>query len=210
MAAATGLTIVKRFDYRGDPTEEWSNTYWFTGTPPADATAWRALLDAVVLSEKKCYPSSVGVQRAYGYNDDTGHKPDDTGDVAPAVYGVDLSIAPETVVLGTLVTSTGTKMPGDTAVWARWKTSRRTVPGGKAIYLRKFYHPAYCQTGTPDTIMAVQKTNLLAHATAMQDGTLPGSRKITTCGQTDVITAVGASTYTTVRTLKRRAKRRPD
>src|SRR6266576_2358533 len=45
MAATTdtapSLTIVKRFNYRGDVDEEFSNTYHFSGTTPADAAAWK-------------------------------------------------------------------------------------------------------------------------------------------------------------------------
>jgi len=207
MAAATGLTIIKRFSYRGDSMEEYSNTYWFTGTAPADATAWRALFDAVVTLEKACYPAAVTVVRGYGYNDDAGHKPDDEGDVAPAVWTVDLTVAPDTPVVGTCGVSGGAAAGGDSAVWVRWKTSRVTSPGGKAIYLRKYFHPAILQTGTTDTLGTVQKANLLALGAGMYSGTLPGSRKITTAGKTDVILGHGASTYVTVRTLKRRGKR---
>lgn len=207
MAAATGLTIVKRMTYRGDATEEYSNTYWFTGTAPASAGAWRTFFDEVVAIEKTVYPSTVSVIRGYGYNDDTGHKPDDTGAVAPAVWTVDLTVAPASPVAGTLSVTGGTVLAGDSAAWFRAKTSRLTSPGGKAIYLRKYFHPAVAASGTPDTILAGQKSQLVNLATALTDGTLATGRKLTTAGQTDVITSVGASTYTTVRTLKRRGKR---
>src|SRR4051812_20583291 len=101
VSTACGVTVVKRFTYRGDANEEYSNTYWFTQAPPSDATAWRALFDALVLQEKTLYPSSVNVVRGYGYNDDTGHKSGDEGDVAPAVFTVDLTVAPNTIVPGT-------------------------------------------------------------------------------------------------------------
>lgn len=207
MAAACGLTIVKRFLYRTDATEEWSNTYWFTGSAPSTTTTWRTFFDEVVTTEKPIYHSGVTVIRGYGYNDDTGHKPDDEGDVAPSVWNVDLRIAPETPVAGTLNISSAWVLAGDSSVWMRAKTSRLTSPGGKPIYLRKYYHPAATASSTPDVILAGQKTALVAHATKLTDGTLTSGRKWTTAGQTDVITAVGASSYTTVRTLKRRPKR---
>lgn len=207
MAAACGLTIVKKFLYRGDATEEYSNTYWFTGSAPTTAAAWRTFFDEIVTTEKAIYHSGVTVIRGYGYNDDDGHKPDDEGDVAPAVWTVDLTIAPETPVAGTLTYASSWILAGDSAVWLRAKTSRVTSPGGKPIYLRKYYHPAASPSSTPDVIAPNQKAALVAHATKLTDGTLATGRKWTTAGKTDVITAVGASAYTTVRTLKRRAKR---
>lgn len=208
MATACGLTVIKRFFRHGVQNEEYSNTYWFTGGPPADDTAWRTFFDAVVTSEKAIYLSSCQVIRGYGYNDDSGHKPGDTGDVAPAVFSVDLTVAPNTVVNGSLALGTGIIAPSDAAVWARWKTSRRTNPGGKPIYVRKYFHPAIAtDSNNSDQVLAAQKTALTTHATKMQDGTLPGARKITTCGVNDVILAVGASSWITTRTLKRRGKR---
>lgn len=208
MAAACGITVIKRFTYRGNATEEYSNTYWLTGAAPSTDASWRALFDAIVLTEKAIYPSGTVVARGYGYNDDTGHKPGDEGAVAPAVYVLDLVAAAATVP-GTLVVSGLIANPGDTAVWARWKTSRVTSPGGKAIYVRKYYHPTYSvSSGSPDTVLALQRTALLAHAAKLWDGTLnAASQKITTCGRSDVIVGANASTYITTRTLKRRGKR---
>lgn len=208
MSTATGLTIVKRFLYRGDASEEYSNSYWFKPVdPPADADAWKALFDAVVAEEKKVYSGAVEVIRAYGYDDDTGHKPEDTGTVSPAVWSEDLRVAPLAVIPGTLATTGGVQMPGDDAVWVRWKTQRRTVPGGKPIYLRKYFHLAWSTTGGGDNILAAQKTALLAFGAFMYGGTLPGSRTITTPGRLDTIEGTGASSFITTRTLKRRGKR---
>lgn len=208
MATATGITIVKRFAYRGNANEEFANSYWFKPVaPPTTDAAWRTLLDAIVASEKPIYPSNVNVIRAYGYADDTGHKPGDTGAVAPAVYSVDFRVAPEVIVPGTLSVGTGIVMPGDDAVWIRWKTQRRTSPGGKPIYVRKYFHPAYSVSTGGDSIFATQKTNLLAHAAKMYDGTLPGARTIVTPGTLDTISDHGASSFITTRTLKRRGRR---
>lgn len=209
MAAATGLTIVKRFNYRGDASEEYSNTYWFTPlTPPADAAAWRALFNAIVAVEKTIYPGQVEVIRGYGYNDDTGHRPGDSGAVAPSVWQLDLRVSPETVVGGTLTVSTPlARAPGDSAVWVRWKTSRVTSPGGKPIYIRKYFHPAVFTGTAPDTVDPSQKTQLLALGALLDGGTLPGARKITTAGQSDTILNHGCSNFITTRTLKRRGKR---
>jgi hypothetical protein len=208
MAAAVGLTIIKRFLYRGNANEEYSNTYWLTPTTaPADDAAWRTLFNAIVAGEKTCYPAQVEVIRGYGYNDDTGHKPGDSGAVSPAVWSVDLRVAPEVVVPGTLDLTGVIRSPGDDAVWVRWKTSRRTSPGSKPIYIRKYFHPATFASTAVDTVGTTQRTNLLAFGALMDGGTLPGSRKITTCGRNDVILNHGASVNTTTRTLKRRGKR---
>lgn len=199
MAAKTGLTIVKKFSYRGDANEEWSNTYHFTGTVPADSTAWRALFDAVVLQEKTVYTADVHVIRGYGYADDA--------DNATSVWTVDLEVSPETPVAGTLSIGTQSYNPGDCAVWARWKTSRLNTKG-KAIYLRKYFHLALsASTSDFDTIGAAQKAALIAFAGKMDDGTLVGSRKITARTHDDVILNHGASSYITTRSLKRRGKR---
>lgn len=208
MAAACGVTVIKRFTYRGNASEEYSNTYWLTGSAPSNTTDWQALADAIVASEKQCYPSTVTVVRYYGYNDDTGHKPEDTGAVAPAVYSRDLVAAAATVP-GTLSMSGNIAAPGDAAVWIRWKTSRVTSPGGKAIYIRKYFHPASLVSATGgDAIATAQRTALLAHGAKMWDGTLnAASQKITTCGKNDTIVGTNASTYVTTRTLKRRGKR---
>jgi hypothetical protein len=208
VATATGLTIVKRFNYRGDPNEEYSNSYWFTPTtPPADDTAWRALLDAVVLVEKTIYPASCQVIRAYGYNDDTGHKPGDEGAVAGAVYNVDLRVAPNTPVAGTLATGGIELAPGDAAVWERWKTNRRTSPGSKPIYIRKYFHPALGNGTDADLVATAQKNALNALGAKLDDGSLPGGRKITVAGRSDVILSHGCSNFMTTRTLKRRGRR---
>jgi hypothetical protein len=66
MASLVGLTIVKRFPYRGDANEEWSNQYHLTGSIPADSTAWKTLADALIAEEKKLYTSGTKVIRAYG------------------------------------------------------------------------------------------------------------------------------------------------
>jgi len=210
MPAQTGMTVVKKFPYRGDPTEEFSNTYWFTGTVPANDTEFLALFNALVAQEKTVYSADVTIIRGYGYNDNTGHRSTDPPgtDVAPSVWTRDL-VAASATVPGTLVPTGGAQQSGDTAVWARWKTSRRTNPGGKAIYLRKYFHDVFATISgsAADQVLPAQKSALLAFAAKMWDGTFIDARKITAAGQTDVILGANASSYVTTRTLKRRGKR---
>ena len=200
MATQVGLTVVKRFNYRGDANEEFSNTYHLTGSVPADAAAWRTLFDALVTQEKTVYSSAVHVIRGYGYDSDA--------DDAHAVWSVDLTVSPNTPVAGTLSVAGGLgPAPGDAAVWVRWKTSRLNSKG-KAIYLRKYFHDAQqIGTPTPDTVLASQVTALNAFGTKLFDGSFTEARTITARGHVDTILARGSSSYITTRTLKRRGKR---
>jgi hypothetical protein len=200
------VTVIKRMTYRGSD-EEYSSNYWFTGTAPTTGANWRALFDAIVDTEVSVYPSTVEVVAGYGYNDNSGHRGIPLEDVAAAVWSVDLTVSPNTPVPGELPTSGGLRMPGDDAVWCRWKTDRLNSKG-KAVFLRKYFHPAYMDASNPpDAVLPNQITNLNVHAAAMQDGSLPGGRHITAAGHTDTIVSHGASTYITTRTLKRRGKR---
>jgi hypothetical protein len=192
---ACGLTIIKKFTYRADTQEEWSNQYWFTGATPADATAWNTLRAAIVAVERTIYPAAVTVIGAYGYASDA--------DGATAVY----SLAPGVGDLaGQLSLTGGHVAPGDDAVWVRWKTSR-TNTNGKPIYLRKYFHPAVITDSTAEDVLAAQTTALDALALKCKDGTLPDGRTITARGHTDTIVSSSSSPWSTTRTLKRRGKR---
>lgn len=196
MAAVVGLTVIKRFPYRADTTEEWSNQYHFTGAIPADDAAWTALFNALVVIEKPCYSSLAGVVQGYGYATDNE---DD-----PSVWTHDIHSSP---VAGTLATSGGQSLPGDAAVWARWKTSRLNTKG-KAIYLRKYFHMATATTATTgDVILPAQKTALLALGAKLQDGTFIDGRTIRSMHHDETILSHSASDWVTTRTLKRRGKR---
>src|SRR5436190_17520004 len=94
-----GLTIIKRFTYRGQP-EEWSNHYQLSGSTPADSAAWRTLFDALVTQEKNIYSSNTVVVGGYGY-DRTPQKGDH------ALWSVDLTVAPNTPVPGLMAPPTG-------------------------------------------------------------------------------------------------------
>lgn len=199
MAAKVGITIVKKFTYRGDPTEEFSNTYHLTGAVPADDAAWRTLFDALVAQEKTVYSATNTVIRGYGYATDN---PDDN-----SVWSVNLDGSTGFLpVAGTLTVTSATPAPGDCAVWVRWKTSRLNSKG-KAIYLRKYFHGVWLNSGTADDVMTGQKTALAAFGTKLRDGSFVDGRTITAQTHTDTILSSSASSYATTRTLKRRGKR---
>lgn len=199
MASVVGLTVIKKFSYRGNANEEWSNDYHLDGAIPADAAAWRTLFDALVVQEKPCYLSNVSVVAGYGYDSDDPN--------AHAVWSVDLTTSPNTPVAGTGTFTAGTASPGDAAVWVRWKTSR-TNTKGKPIYLRKYFHGAVNQgSGNQDLVIAGQVTALNALGAKLSDGTFLDGRKIRSRSHAETIINHGASTYVTTRTLKRRGKR---
>lgn len=199
-APTTVLTIVKRMPYRLATDEEYSNTYMLTGSTPANSAAWRTLFDEIVAQEKTLYKSDVQVIKGYGYS-----TPPAAGVVA--VWSVDLRVAPNSPVNGTL--AGGTRQGGDTAAWVRWGLDRLNAKG-KRVYLRKYFHPAYVASGsaTPDVVESTWVTAAAAFGTKLRDGTLTGGRVIVDRLGTLTIGA-GVSSFTTTRTLKRRSKKNP-
>lgn len=191
------VTIIKKFAYRGDSEEEWSNKYFLTGGVPASSTDWLALVNALKAEERKLYSPSTTVIRAYGYADDALN--------ADSVYQRDMIAASETVV-GTLAATSGTATQCETAAWVRWKTSR--MSRGKAIYLRKYFHSGYAATAAPDTPSTAWSTALLAFGAKMRDGTFLDGRTVRARLQTgETFLGHNASTYLTTRELKRRGRR---
>ena len=201
MPTATGLVTIKKFSYRDDNDEEWSNKWWFTGVIPADETAWLNLFTAVVNLEKACFTSNCTVVRAYGYDNSDDHSP------AVWVYDLESEAAP---IPGTLVINTGvdTLMSGDQAGLIWWKTSRRNARG-KWVYLRKYFHDGTINTADSDAISGNSAAAYGNLALKMSDGTLAGGRIVRSPGQDEVIQEASASSWVTTRTLKRRGKRKP-
>lgn len=200
MAAVVGLTIVKAFTYRGDANEEWSNQYWLTGPIPSDSIAWRALFDSVCATEKTLYEPPCRIVRGYGYDSDVEN--------APAVWSVDLTVAPNAPITGTFTGHEGlADAPGDAAVWVRWKTSRLNVKG-KPIYLRKYFHAVKLDgLNNGDTVNNNQQAAYLAFGSTMMNGTLLGGRSIRSQTHAEALQSTGVAPFITTRTLKRRGKR---
>lgn len=188
---------MKKFTYRGDANEEFSNKYYLTGTDPASPAAWTTLFDALVAEEKKLFTNNVSIIRGYGYTDDSP--------TAASVWSRDLVAAAATVA-GTFVGG-GQTTPGDVAACVRWKTSRLTSKG-KPIYLRKYYHGARADASVADNVLAAHKTAYEAFATLLWDGAGVDGREIRGPGQaSEVILGSSCLPHLTTRTLKRRGKR---
>lgn len=195
MPDTPSITIVKRFNYRGDANEEFSNKYHFEGETPISDAEWKTLADAIIASERPMFPSSVKFVRAYGYK----------AGVEFADGVIDYTAAPLTPVSGSLVTSGSIAAPGDAAFWVRWRTPDRNSRG-KWIYLRKYFHAAMLPASGGDTLFPAQTTAAAAHGEKMKDGTLPGGAKI--CGPQGADAGpVTVSPFVTTRTLKRRGPR---
>lgn len=191
--AAPAITTIKRFNYRGDPNEEFSNTYHMT-TAPTDDT-FQDLVADVVNAEAKVLLTEVTIIRAYGY-DDSDH---------PAKWSWDFTVNPTDLVPGLFPPTGATVGPGDTAYWIRWDTGRKNKRG-KAIYLRKYFHPALLEPSLPDTIHPNLKTALLDFGNNM---TAPLPNGFQLAGPDGIAPPgpVEASEFYTTRTLKRRGKR---
>lgn len=195
MADVVGLTVIKKFTYRNDATEEWSNQYHFTGALPSDDAAWVALFDALVAQEKTLYPSYSAVVAGYGYTSDDPSQ--------HAQWTHDISASP---VAGTYTVGSGHVAPGDAAMLVSWKTSR-TNSRGKAIYLRKYFHNAVVNPTNQDVIDAGLQTAAAAFALKLYDGTFIDGRTLRSRGNSETLLTHAVANYVTTRTLKRRGKR---
>lgn len=193
------MVIVKRFPYKALTDEEWSNKYWFTGATPADDAAWNALFNALTAQEKTCYTDNTNIVRGYGYSSDAAD--------AVAVWSKDMTVAPNAPIAGTLAT-TGEKIPGDTAAWVRWGTSRFNTKG-RRIYLRKYFHDVQKNTATREALTSAAITALTAFGAKMRDGTFLDARTLTAQGETDTLVGHGISPYLTRRQLRKGVKRNP-
>ena len=201
MSAQFGITIVKKMAYRGDPNEEWSNTYWFTGTPPGTQAEADSAAQALATEELPLYLATCEAVRAYIYNDNAPH--------TPAAFVSDLTSGPGAPYLGTMLTGTGTYPAGDQAAWIRWATARRTSKG-RLIYLRKYYHGVPTEEESPttaDQVVGSWLTPSLTFSAHLAGGTFWGFGQLTGKGHVDTLGEARSSHFITTRTLERRGKR---
>lgn len=196
MATVCSVTLIKKFTYRANNSEEWSNRYYLTGAIPASSAAWKTLFDALIAQEKTVFRSTSVVVRAYGY---------DTDDISPtSVASFDYAAAGATVA-GTLAGS-GVAFAGDQAQLLEWKTDRLSTKG-KPIYLRKYFHDGLVAVGGGDAVLAGYRTTVLALGTKLMDGSFLDARTLRSRTHSDTILATSSPLYVTTRTLKRRGRR---
>lgn len=193
--AAPGVVLYKTFTYRGVP-EEWGNTYHFVGSAPGNPSDWRDLVDALIALEKEILATNVTIDRAICYEDT-----DDN-----SVYSYDLSAFAGTVAGTYSFSGEGAvQQEGGSSYMARWNTGRVSSKG-KAIYLRKYWHPAMSGSTTPDQVKAslVTVVDTFAEDVMAASGDWPG------LAGPDGVAPIGwlAQTYTNYRTL-RKGRRRP-
>lgn len=197
MAAVTGLTVVKKFPYRGDPNEEFSNTYHFKSLPPGDDASWEVLVSDVVNREKTCFSSNCTYVRAYGYDSDAAD--------AHHVFAKDFAI-PGPPPIGTFVAPGSGRGAGDQAACLWWKSDQLTSKG-KPIYLRKYFHdiwiPALGGDSLDTTYVTALETFVSPAGIQSVHGGLRGRERDMN------ILAAGVIGFATTRTLKRRGKRPP-
>lgn len=196
MPDTPSITIVQSTDYRG-AAEEYSNTYHFSGTTPANAADWKTLADAIIAAQKVCFLNTISFVQAYGY--EAGNE--------NSVAQIDYRVPPNTVVVGTYAGGGAGQCQGDVAATTRWYTGASSSRG-KKIYCRKYWHGVNPDAADLDKLLPAQRTLLQTFAAKLIDGTLPGSFKY--CGpQGAVLQAPETSQWLTTRTLKRRGKRPP-
>ena len=196
MATVTALTLVKKFLYRGDANEEFSNTYHFKGSPPGNDASWDVLTNDVVVLEQKVLDPTVTFVRALGYDSNDVH--------AIHVYQQNFAI-PGPPPTGQFAPPAGAhRMAGDQAFLMRWGTDIVSNPGGKKIYLRKYFHGGWIQDSDPDVIAPELAAAMLNYGELME-GVHGGLRS-----SAHDLNVVGAfpSSYVTTRTLKRRGKKK--
>jgi hypothetical protein len=195
-----GLTVVKKFTYRGDPEEEWSNTYHFTAPPPSNDGNWKYVADRLIANEVLLYPPSSKVVRAYGYDNDDPK--------AYAVWTYDYEAAGEAVAGSLLVPANSYHVAGDQAAMIECKLEKRNARG-KNIYLRKYFHDGYGDNAAHDSLAANYKAALDQWAIALSTGLEASLGRWRARAYDSPAISWGASPYITTRTLHRRGKRPP-
>lgn len=155
------IRLVKQFPFRGEPAKEFSNRYYFDGANVGDATAWHTFMDGLVLLEKTIYGNEVKIVTALGY--------------AP---GSDVAIATKAyTTVGTLATTGGSYVPGECCAICRWGTTKRSTKNHQVFVFSYWHHVLMgAATGTPDVLLASQRTAMDAYAQQWVDGFSVGGR----------------------------------
>jgi len=184
-------------EYRDFTEEEWSNKYWFTGTPPSTSAEWEVLWRELVANEVSVYGATSRVVTGLANNDDS--------EDAHAVWSIDLRSTSEEIP-GTLLSQGGYRMAGDQAGMCQVKTQRKSTRG-KWIYLRKYFHDGFIDVVDNDAVTSTTAAAYYDFTLGLTDGTTLPGHVIRSQRQVEDLQGFHASQWVTTRTLKRRGKR---
>lgn len=155
------VRVVKKFMYRGDPLQEWSNRYYFDGGAPADTAAWHALFDELVLREKVFFKADVTIIGCHGY--------------AP---GSEVAVANKDYTQAGTATYTGSyPTPGDCAAVLRMATTKRSTKN-HVVYVMSYFHGVRAQNSgeNVDELWGGQRDAMDAYGLAWKNGITVGAR----------------------------------
>jgi len=152
--------------FRGG-TKDWSNRFFFTGTPPPDDTHWATLTAALVAFWKASFPSSTTIATATRY-----------------LAGSEVPVGSSTPnVAGIVVPAGGSTIPPlETAALMRFATDQRTVKN-HPIYLFKYIHNCVVASGTDKELLETgYKGDIQANGDGLVAGISDGSVTHVLCG----------------------------
>jgi len=197
-----GLTLVKRFTYRGDSGEEWSNQYWLSAPIPTTSAEFKAQADALIGLETECYAPTSKVVAAYGY---AQYETDPKAEYIGSVWAYDYALAGEESP-GKL-TSAAHPMAGDQVGLLSWQTDRKSAKS-KPIWLRKFFHDGFVDLTNKDHIDngTLAAYNEFGGALGLAPA-FPGLGHVRSPVADAPILLSGGSINVTIHQLKRRGKR---
>jgi len=199
---APRLVIVKEFDYRGKR-EEWQSIYSFDPGAAFDDATWLIRANTVISHLQPAFDATTSFIRAYGY------KPNE----AVSSWVHDYTAGGATPQVGTGVFTQGTKMSGDVAATFRFLSPEPSVKG-KKVYIRKFWHGVYDESGSPDNLNVGQMAAISSFANAwnadqIHPGFTPWSPGVEGSGRNAVkCSGPHVEPYLTTRTRHRRGKRK--
>lgn len=192
--AAAKVTLVKVMTYRGDPNEEWSNSYHLDAAP-ADRAGWVTLVEALAALERHVYNAGSVITRAAVYDD---------GD-NPATYV--LSAVAEGFALAGDYPVTGVSFfAGDQADTIGWDTGLRGS-SGKPIWLRKYFHGGVERSDLPDSLPNDFIAVLQTFGNALKDTAIDAGIHFADKNGRRPDGPARVDPYSTTRTLKRRGRR---
>lgn len=161
----SSLRVIKEFAYRGNPTQRFSNRYYFDGSPPADTAAWTALFDAVNLIEKTIYDPRVKIVENLGFNP-----------------GSDVPVATKQVTIAGTGSFIGLQgVPGDCAAVLRMATTKRSKKN-HPVYLFSYFHQAVQdQAVNQDVLHATQRNAIQLYGNDWLNGIVVSGRSYKRC-----------------------------